>query len=124
MYIGKNQSFLVKLFLALFCLLAMGFIVWIGQDIIVPIAFATLLAILLLPFNKFLEKKLSRVWAISLSLTISLVILSGLIYFFSVHVSNFVDDLPQIKSQLNRHLRTVQTWAYNQFHLTRSEQKE
>ena len=124
MQIGKNHSFLVKLFLALFCLLAIGFIIWIGQDIIVPIAFATLLAILLLPFNKFLEKKLSRVWAISVSLTISVIILIGLIYFFSVHVSNFVDDLPKIKSQLNRHLHTVQTWAYKQFHLTRSEQKQ
>ena len=124
MQIGKTQSFLVKLSLVLFCLLAIGFIIWIGQDIIVPIAFATLLAILLLPFNNFLEKKLSRVWAISVSLTISLIILIGLIYFFSIHVSSFVDDLPQIKSQLNRHLRTVQTWAYNQFHLTRTEQKQ
>ncbi|MEP6926622.1 MAG: AI-2E family transporter [Ginsengibacter sp.] len=120
----KTQPFLVKAFLVLFCLLATGFIIWIGQDIIVPIAFATLLAILLLPFNNFLEKKLSRVWAISMSLTISLIVLIGLIYFFSIHVSNFVDDLPKIKSQLNRHLRTVQTWAYNQFHLTRVEQKQ
>jgi predicted PurR-regulated permease PerM len=120
----KTPSFLVKLSLVLFCLLAIGFIIWIGQDIIVPIAFAILLAILLLPFNNFLEKRLSRVWAISVSLTVSLIILIGLIYFFSIHVGSFVDDLPQIKSQLNRHLRTVQTWAYNQFHLTRTEQKQ
>lgn len=124
MQIGNTQPFLVKMSLILFCLLAIGFIIWIGQDIIVPIAFATLLAILLLPFNNFLEKKLSRVWAISLSLTISLVVLIGFIYFFTLHVGTFVDDLPQIKSQLNRHLRTVQTWAYNQFHLTRVEQKQ
>ena len=120
----KSFSFLVKMFLVLFCLLASGFIIWIGQDIIVPIAFATLLAILLLPFNNFLEKKLSRVWAISMSLTISLVVLVGFIYFLSVHLSSFVDDLPRIKSQLNRHLRTIQTWAYQQFHLTRLEQKQ
>jgi len=124
MQIGNTQSFLVKLSLVLFCLLAISFIIWIGQDIIVPIAFATLLAILLLPFNNFLERKMSRVWAISVSLTISLIVLFGIIYFFSVHVSSFVDDLPRIKSQLNRHLRTVQTWAYNQFHLTRIEQKQ
>jgi len=79
---------------------------------------------LLLPFNNFLEKKLSRVWAISVSLIISLSILISLIYFFTIHIAGFVDDLPQIKSQLNRHLRTVQTWAYHQFHLTRVEQKQ
>ena len=124
MQAGKPLSFLVKLFLVLFCLLATGFLIWIGQDIIVPIAFATLLAILLLPFNNFLEIKLSRVWAITLSLSITLIILIGLIYFFAIHVGSFVDDLPRIKSQLNRHLRTVQTWAYHQFHLTRIEQKQ
>jgi len=124
MQAGKPLSFLVKLFLVLFCLLATGFLIWIGQDIIVPIAFATLLAILLLPFNNFLEIKLSRVWAITLSLSLALIILIGLIYFFAIHVGSFVDDLPRIKSQLNRHLRTVQTWAYHQFHLTRIEQKQ
>lgn len=124
MQIDKTQSFLIKLFLVLFCLLAIGFIIWIGQDIIVPIAFATLLAILLLPFNNFLEKKMSRVWAISFSLSISLIVLIAVIYFFSLHVAGFVDDLPKIKSRLNHHLSTVQTWAYNQFHLTRTEQKQ
>lgn len=120
----KTQSFLFKLFLVLFCLLAIGFIIWIGHDIIVPIAFSTLLAILLLPFNNFLERKMSRVWAIIISLTISLVLLIAVIYFFSMHIAGFIDDLPRIKSQLNRHLRTVQTWAYHQFHLTRTEQKQ
>jgi predicted PurR-regulated permease PerM len=124
-YANQNpQSFLVKLFIVLFCLLAIGFLIWIGQDIIVPFAFATLLAILLLPFNNFLEKKMSRVWAISVSLSVSLFVLFGLIYFFSVHIGGFVDDLPRIKSQLNHHLRTVQSWGYNQFHLTRKEQKQ
>src|SRR6476620_2438474 len=98
MQLVESRSFLVKMSLVLFCLVATAFIIWIGQDIIIPIAFATLLAILLLPFNNFLEKKLSRVWAISVSLIISLTILIGLIYFFSIHVGNFVDDLPKIKS--------------------------
>jgi len=124
MQLVESRSFLVKMSLVLFCLVATAFIIWIGQDIIIPVAFATLLAILLLPFNNLLERKMSRVWAISVSLTVSLIILIGFIYFFSVHVGSFVDDLPQIKSQLNRHLRTVQTWAYNQFHLTRIEQKQ
>lgn len=67
---------------------------------------------------------MGRVWAISLSLVISLILLSALIYFFSTKIAGFVDDLPTIKKQLNRHLRTVQNWGSAQFHLTRTEQKE
>ncbi len=124
MDIYKKPPFLFTLYLVLFCILALGFLIWIGQDIIVPIAFSTLLAILLLPLTNFFEKKMGRLWAISLSLVISLILLSALIYFFSTKIAGFVDDLPTIKKQLNRHLRTVQNWGYAQFHLTRTEQKE
>lgn len=124
MYINKKSPFLITLSLVLFCLLAIGFLIWIGQDIIIPIAFSVLLAILLLPLNNFFEKKITRVWAISLSLLISLTLLSGLIYFFTYKIAGFVDDLPTIKRQLNHHLRTVQNWGYSQFHLTRKEQKQ
>ncbi len=124
MQFDTPRPFLVKFSLVLFCILALGFIIWIGQDIIVPVAFSTLLAILLLPLNNFLEKKISRVWAISLSLTISLTLLSALIYFFSTKIAGFIDDFPKIKSQLNLHLQTLQSWAYRQFHLTRVEQRK
>lgn len=124
MDIHKKPPFIITLYHVLFCILAIGFIIWIGQDIIVPIAFSTLLAILLLPLNNFFEKKMPRVWAISLSLVISLSMLLALIYFFSFKIAGFVDDLPTIKRQLNHHLRTVQNWGYSQFHLTRTEQKE
>ncbi len=124
MDIYKKPPFLVTLFLVLLCLIAIGFITWIGQDIIVPVAFSALLAILLLPLNNFLEKKLSRVWAISLSLVIAITLLATLIYFFTIKISGFIDDLPTIKRQLNHHLRTAQNWAYTQFHLTRREQAE
>ena len=124
MDIYKKPPFLITLYLVLFCLLAIGFLIWIGQDIIVPIAFSTLLAILLLPLTNFFEKKIGRVWAISLSIFISLILLAALIYFFIIKIAGFVDDLPTIKRQLDHHLRTVQTWGYRQFHLTSTEQKE
>lgn len=67
---------------------------------------------------------MSRVLAISISLFISIIVLVTVIYFFTIHVAGFVDDLPKIKSQLNLHLRTAQTWAYHQFHLTKNEQNQ
>ena len=121
----KNQSpYLVRLSLTLFCIIAISFIIYIGQDIIVPIAFSTLLALLLLPLNKNLEPKMGRVTAILLSLCLSIIFIAAIIYFFSTQIATFVDDIPTIKKQLNEHIRTVQKWVYRQFHLTRREQTE
>jgi predicted PurR-regulated permease PerM len=121
----KNQSpYLLKLSLVLFCIIAIGFIIYIGQDIIVPIAFSTLLALLLLPLNKRLEPKIGRAASILLTLFLALTFIVAIIYFFSTQIAAFVDDIPTIKKQLNQHIRTIQKWLYQQFHLTRREQTE
>ena len=122
---SKTQfPYLVKLSLVLFCIIALSFIIYVGQDIIVPIAFSTLLALLLLPLNKKLEPRLGRVGAILLSLFLSIIFLVVIIYFFTTQIAAFVDDIPTIKKQLNEHVKTVQRWVYQQFHLTRREQTE
>ena len=124
MELKTQSSYLVKLSLVLFCIIAVSFIIYIGQDIIVPIAFSTLLALLLLPLNKKLEPRLGRVGAILLSLCLAIIFIVVIIYFFTTQIAAFVDDIPTIKKQLNEHVRTVQKWVYQQFHLTRREQTE
>ena len=54
---SKRSPFLNKLALVLFCMIALGYIIYVGQDVIIPIALAIALAILLLPMNAFLESK-------------------------------------------------------------------
>ena len=122
MQIQRESSFLVKLSLVLFILIALSFIIYIGQDILVPIAFAGLLAVLLLPVNRFLEKRMGRVPAILLSLVVFFILFGSLVYFLFTQITNFVDDIPTIKRQLDKHLYTVQRYIYENFNLTRREQ--
>ncbi len=89
-----------------------------------PIAFSVLLAMLLLPVNKRLEKKTNRVMAIMISLSLAIVCIVIVVYFFSTQIAGFVDDLPTLKRQLNKHLATLQRYIYREFHLTRREQTE
>ena len=120
---SKQSPFLNKLALVLFCIIALGYIMYVGQDVIVPIALSISLALLLLPMNSYLEKKrFPRVMAIITSITFSLLIIAGIIYFFSKEIGLFIADIPRIKGQLQHHVYTVQKWVYNQFHLTNSEQ--
>ncbi|MCW3090372.1 MAG: family transporter [Ferruginibacter sp.] len=121
----RSAPFYQRLSLTLISLTLICFAVFIGQDIIVPLAFSILLAILLLPVTNFLErKKVPRALANIIGILFALLFLGGIIYFLSWQVSGFLKDLPSIKQHLANHWKTVQGWASEQFHLTRTQQSD
>lgn len=109
---------MILLMLGLICLL-----LYYGQDIIIPFALSILLAIMLTPVNNFLEKKkIPRVWAISISLTISLLFIIGILYFLFTQIMSFSEDVPIIKKQLTDLFNKVQQWITEKFNLSRRDQ--
>lgn len=84
----------------------------IGKDIIMPIVMAFFISIMLLPIYRFLRKR--NIWesvAIILPILIVLIFLAGIIWFFSAQISNLVDDFPQIKQNVAKHLHSLQDWV-------------
>jgi predicted PurR-regulated permease PerM len=80
-------------------------------DILAPIAFSFVIAILLNPLvNKLEQKGVMRVIAIAISLFIGLVIIFGLIYFISSQVMNFGENLPELKVKFAEHSKQFQNW--------------
>ncbi len=123
--IVTTMPFLQRLVYALVAVSSIAGFIYIGQDIIVPFAFAVLLSVLLLPANKFLErKKVPRVIAIMLTLTFSIIFIATLIYFLASQIGSFIDDIPAIKKQLQVHFKSLQSWLYQQFSITRSSQTQ
>ena len=87
-------------------------LIYIGQGILVPLLFAILLASLLLPVTKFLERVgVHRVISILLSLFLAIIILGSIIYFLASQIANFLDDLPTINERLDKLLNLVQKWV-------------
>lgn len=122
---SSQLPFLTKMTLSILLLILIGIIIYLGQEIIVPFAFAILLSVLLLPANNWMERKrIPRVLAILISLVISLVFIAGIIYFLATQISNFAEDFPKIKQQLELHFKTLQQWVSKQFNLTRKEQTQ
>lgn len=119
---SNSYPFFLKATVSLLGICLLGFLIFIGQDIIVPIAFSALLAILLLPINNWLQKRIGRVPAILLSIFASLVVIAGVIYFLSMQIADFSDDLPAIKRQLNEHMTNAQRWVRSTFNVSRKEQ--
>ncbi len=119
----RQSPFHLRLSLTLISLTIICYAVFIGQDIIVPLAFAILLAILLLPFTNFLErKKMPRAIAIMTGIILAVLFIAGIVYFLSSQISGFVQDLPSIKQHIASHLKTVQRWVSHQFHFTYRQQ--
>ena len=119
----SHPPFYQRLSLVLISLAIICYTVFIANDIIVPLAFAILLAILLLPFTNFLErKKMPRAMANMVGILVALLFIGAIIYFLSSQISGFMQDLPSIKKHLAAHWKTVQKWVSQQFHFTRKEQ--
>ena len=115
----------LKATVSLFGLILTGFVLYIGQDILVPLAFAVLLAILLLPLNTWMEKHhFHRVVAIPISIVFAFLIIGALVWFMSMQVSGFINDLPTIKKHVLDHYHTLQTWLRNEFNITNTKQNE
>ena len=116
--------FLLRLALVLVSIFALGFLVKLGKTVLAPLFFAFLMAILFLPFANFLEKKwrFSRVISTFSSLLMMLIVLSGLIFFFTTQLSEFANDFPVLKAQLSKSFNELQFWISQKFHLNLDKQ--
>ena len=103
----------------------MGMILYVGQGILIPLFFSMLLATLLLPLVMFLEKKkINRIVAILLSLLLSTITITGIIYFLSSQIAGFFEDFDVIKERLTEVFSSVQQWVGEHFNIALREQAE
>lgn len=87
------------------------FILYVSGDIIVPVLFAGIIAILLNPVVNYLQSKnVNRVIAIIIALIAGLIIIGALIYFLVWQITYFSDSFPALKDKFN--LLTVQAMEW------------
>lgn len=119
------RPFYYRFSMILLMLMLIAITLFFGRDIIIPFAFATLLAVLLIPLNNFLERKrFSRPTAILISLGISFLFIFGIIYFLSIQILAFLDDIPVIKDRINELIHELQRWLHQRFGLSMREQSD
>jgi len=103
----------------------MGMILYVGQGNLIPLFFSMLLATLLLPLVMSLEKKkINRIVAILLSLLLSTITITGIIYFLSSQIAGFFEDFDVIKERLTEVFSSVQQWVGEHFNIALREQAE
>lgn len=96
---------------------------YIGQDILSPLGFAFLFAVLLRPMEKkFIQWGVPKILAIVLTLIIAILVVAGLVTFLSKQISSFVKDIPAIKHNLDDLWNQFQNWLSTRFNLSRADQ--
>ena len=105
-------------------IVAFVFVLYIGQDIILPLIYATILAILLNPFVNFLcRKRFNRVLSILIALFLAVIVLSALVYFISSQATMFSDTFPQVKAKLDILFNQFTGWISDTFNVSTSKVK-
>ena len=107
-------------------LLALGFLVILSKEVLDPLIFGFLFAVLLLPLSNFLEKKLRLPRSMSSFVSILLLVsfVSGVIYLVSNQISYLSGDWPMLKKQVEQSILNLRDWVNLVFHIDAVQQTE
>lgn len=114
-----NIPFYLKISQIIVGFIGFFFILYIGAEIILPLIFATILAILLNPVVNYLNsKRVPRVIAIFIVVILALGVISGLIYFIVSQATLFFDTLPILREKFSMFLGQATIWVAERFNIS------
>ncbi|PBQ34643.1 AI-2E family transporter [Sphingobacteriaceae bacterium] len=102
-------------------LLGFFYILFIGQDILIPLTFSWIIAILLNPLVNFFCRRSNRIIAISLAIIVMCIIVGGILFFIGSQVSMFSDSFPALKKAFNEYVNQGLTWFSHTFNVGKSK---
>lgn len=110
----------------LIIIIALGYLFYIGQDIICPILLAMLFAILLRPVASFLNEKFRfpNVLACLVTILLFALLIVGVLYFISSQIAVMADDWDKIKSNMQLHFEHLQNYMKDTFNVSTQEQEK
>lgn len=106
----KDVPFYIKATIILIGLVFFFYILRSLAEVLIPFAFAGLIAILLNPLFNRLNHIMPRIPAILLTLLIATLVLAGLIYLLSSQIASFGESMPHVKQKFSALLINFQAW--------------
>jgi putative permease len=115
----KQNPFYTKLAMVLISLIALTYIAVLGKTVLVPLIFALLFSVMLLPIASFLEKRFRFPRSLASIVSVLLLVgsLAGLLYLVGSQITNLADDWPQFKQQVLSSVTSLQQWISTKFHV-------
>jgi predicted PurR-regulated permease PerM len=121
----NSDSFYKKATLILLGIILLVYVLFTLADIVVPIAFSLLLAILLNPLNNRLMKlRVPKVLAILLTLLFALLVIGTILYLLSTQILQFGEMLPTLKLKFTQILTDLQHYMETTFGVSIQKQTQ
>jgi predicted PurR-regulated permease PerM len=95
-----------------------------AKELIDPMIFGFLFAVLLLPVSNFIEKKcrLPRSASSFMSILLLVGFVGSIMYLIGAQISNIASDWPMLQSQLKDSIANLQGWVQTAFHINAHKQ--
>jgi predicted PurR-regulated permease PerM len=115
--------FTARLTFTLFSIILIIYIAHVGSGIIVPLMFAMLIAIMLLPVVHQLEKwRIPRGLAAIIAVLLFIIGILLLMLLLAKQMEAFISDFPQLEQKLMLVIDSTQDWINTKFHINSSTQ--
>lgn len=116
---GHKIPFYAKASLIFIGLFAFVAVLFIAQGIIIPIIYATILAIVLTPLvHFFVQKKMNRILAIAITLTLFIALTILVIVLLSAQMMEFSDSFPKLVEKFHQLLDKSVLWIADNFNIS------
>src|SRR5579863_6606260 len=114
-----------RIALILINIIACCFIAVWARKVLMPLVFAMLFSLVLLPLASFLERKFKfhRVLASALSVILLLAMVSCIFYLALAQFGGFADHLPEFRQKLLSVSSQLQNWIAQSLHISSGKQK-
>ncbi len=123
MHARQTYPFYIKAPMVIIGIYLFFYILFLLKDIIVPFAFAGLIAILLNPvYNRLQKWKINKIVAISLTILLAVLVVAIVLLFLSSQIVQFGDMMPQLKAKTLSLLHDVQVWLSDRFGISTQKQ--
>jgi predicted PurR-regulated permease PerM len=122
MEVSFKIPFYAKAALVFIGLFAFIFTMSVGAHIIIPVLFATIIAILLNPLVNFLVRiKVNKVVSISIVVVLAIIAVAGILYIISSQISMISDTYPALKLKFNVTGSQIVQWVSEKFNIRTSK---
>jgi len=122
MDISIKPPFYAKAALIFIAVFAFIFTLHIGQGIIIPIVYATIIAILLNPIvNYLIRKKVNKTVAISVAVALAVLVVGATLFILYSQVNMFSETYPKLKIKFNLASSQLVGWISEKFKISNTK---
>jgi predicted PurR-regulated permease PerM len=122
---SSTSAVFAKLVNPLLCLIIIFAILYLGQEILKPLAFSCLVALLLISPCRFFERQgFPRGVSALISMLLASIVFVVIFYFISNSIVSFRQDHPLMMKNIDQSIQQLETWAQKSFHISRQNMKE